>query len=344
MPVNSSALKRFQVYDKCLRSIRRDYTREDILNELAKEEKRGGSKASGEKAGSGIAVNDRQFYQDLKTIEEEWGIEIERNTGKGRNKIYRYKNPGFSIFAHQPKDNYLIRLRDTLFVLQQFRGLPHFDFLNDLFREIEEADGRELEQRIIVDFDGNPELKGLGHFSMLLTSIQLRKAIKIKYRAGFRKAHSIILSPYFLKEYGNRWFLMGSEKGYRSVSCLALDRIESLAYAEKEKFTETGTDFEKEYFEDVIGTTVPKNGKAEKIVLKFSKERFDYVESKPLHGSQRSDRKKRLVTIEVIPNRELESLILHYGNDVEVLEPESLRSEIMARISTMNGLYKKEDH
>ncbi len=340
MPVNSSALKRFQVYDRCLRSIRRDYTREDILKELAREEKRGKNKTGEGKPESGIAVNNRQFYNDLKTIEEEWGIEIERKTGRGRNKIYKYKNPGFSIFAHQPKDNYLIRLRDTLFVLQQFRGLPHFDFLNDLFREIEEADSRELEQRIIVDFDGNPELKGLGHFSMLLNAIQLRKAIKIKYRAGFRKARSIILSPYFLKEYGNRWFLMGSAKGYSSVSCLALDRIERLDYAEKEKFTGTGTDFEKEYFEDVIGTTVPKNCKAEKIVLKFSRERFDYVESKPLHGSQRSDRKKRLVTIEVIPNRELESLILHYGNDVEVLEPQHLREAVRDKITSMHNTYK----
>jgi len=340
MPVNSSALRRFQVYDKCLRSIRHDYTREDILNELAKEENREGSKSRGGKERTGIVINNRQFYEDLKAIEEEWGIEIERKTGKGREKVYRYRNPDFSIFAHQPKDNYLIRLRDTLFVLQQFRGLPHFDFLNDLFREIEGADGKELEQKIIVDFDGNPELKGLGHFSMLLTAIQAKKVLKIRYRAGFRKARNIILSPYFLKEYGNRWFLLGSEKGYRSVSCIALDRIERLAYAEKEKFMETVIDFEKEYFEDVIGTTIPKNGKPERIVLKFSRERFDYVESKPLHGSQKSDRKKRIVTIEVIPNRELESLILHYGSDVEVLEPQRLREAVRDKITSMYNTYK----
>ena len=340
MPVNSSALKRFQVYDKCLRSIQKDYTREDILNELRKEENKEGQKSRGGKERTGIEINNRQFYKDLRTIEEEWGIEIERRVAKSRKKIYRYRQPNLSIFAHQPKDNYLIKLRDTLFVLQQFRGLPHFDFLNDLFREIEGADEKELAQRIIVDFDGNPELKGLRHFSMLLNAIRLRKVLKIRYNAAYKKIRKITLSPYFLKEYSNRWFLLGSEKGYKSITNLALDRIKGLSFAGKEKFAETEIDFEKEYFEDVIGTTVPKHGEVVKVVLKFSRERFDYVESKPLHGSQKSDRKKRTVTIQVIPNREMESLILHYGDDVEVLEPETLRKAIKERILKLNKIYK----
>jgi len=312
---------------------------EDILNELRKAENRDGKTSRGGRERIGIEINNRQFYKDLRTIEEVWGIEIERKVSAGRKKIYRYKHPSFSVFAGLPKDNHLIKLRDTLFVLQQFRGLPHFEFLNDLFGEIEGSDGMELSRRIIVDFDGNPELKGLGHFSMLLSAIQLRKALKIKYRAGYRNSRSLILSPYFLKEYNNRWFLMGSEKGFRSISCIALDRIERLTYAGNEKFMETEIDFEKEYFEDVIGTTVPKNRNVVKVVLKFGKERFDYVASKPLHGSQKSDRKKRIVTIEVIPNRELESLILHYGNDVEVLEPQDLRESIIKKIRSMVKTY-----
>lgn len=341
MPVNSSALVRFQVYDKCLRSIQREYTREDILNELRKAENMDGKTKRGGQERIGIEINSRQFYKDLRTIEEVWGIGIVRKVSAGRKKVYRYKHPSFSIFAGLPKDNHLIRLRDTLFMLQQFRGLPHFDFLNDLFREIEGADGMELGRRIIVDFDGNPELKGLVHFSMLLSAIQLRKALKIRYRAGYRNSRNLILSPYFLKEYNNRWFLMGSEKGYRSISCIALDRIERITYAGREKFMETRIDFEKEYFEDVIGTTVPKIGNVVRVVLKFSKERFDYVASKPLHGSQKSDRRKRIVIIEVIPNRELESLILHYGSDVEVLEPKDLRESVISKIKSMFRIYDK---
>jgi predicted DNA-binding transcriptional regulator YafY len=342
MSVNSSALIRFQVYDKCLRSIRREYTREDILNELRKAENREGKKSRGGKERIGIEINNRQFYKDLQTIEEVWGIEIERRVAHGRHKIYRYRNPAFSMFANLPKDNHLIKLRDTLFVLQQFRGLPHFRFLDDLFQTIEGADGSELDRRIIVDFDGNPDVKGLDHFSNLLNAIQLKKVLKIKYNMSFRKKRNIIISPYFLKEYGNRWFLLGTEKGYKSISNIALDRIESLDFAKGEKYTETEVDFANDYFENVIGVTVPKNAELIRVVLKFSRERFAYVESKPLHGSQKSDRKKRTVTIEVFHNRELESLILHYGNDVEVIEPESLREAIRNRILTMYNSYKKD--
>lgn len=339
MSVNSSALIRFQVYDKCLRSIQREYTREDILNELRKEENRERKKSRGGKERAGIEINNRQFYKDLKTIEEVWGIEIERRMAHGREKIYRYRNPAFSMFANLPRDNHLIKLRDTLFVLQQFRGLPHFRFLDDLFQTIEGADGSELDSRIIVDFDGNPDLKGLDHFSPLLNAIQLKKVLRIRYNTAYKKRRDIVISPYFLKEYSNRWFLLGTEKGYKSVSVIALDRIEKIAIAGREKYAETQVDFANDYFENVIGVTVPKNAGIIKIVLRFSRQRFDYVVSKPLHGSQKADRKKLTVTIEVIHNRELESLILHYGSDVEVLEPESLRNAIKNKILAMQNSY-----
>jgi predicted DNA-binding transcriptional regulator YafY len=340
MSVNSSALVRFQVYDKCLRSIQREYTREDILHELRKAENREKKKSRGGKERTGIEINDRQFYKDLKTIEEVWGIEIERKMSCNKNKIYRYKRPDFSIFANLPRDNYLIQLRDTLFVLRQFRGLPHFQFLNELFDKIEGEDGGALSQRIIVDFDGNPDLKGLNYFSAILNAIQLKKVLKIRYNKSYKKIKDILISPYFLKEYSNRWFLLGTEKGYNSISNIAIDRIERLDYAEDEDYSETDVDFENEYFEDVIGVTIPKNPEIINVLLKFSEERFDYIESKPLHGSQKTNKEKRIVKLQVIHNKELESLILHYGSDVEVLEPESLRQNIKEKIKKMDETYE----
>ncbi|MBR4520170.1 MAG: WYL domain-containing protein [Paludibacteraceae bacterium] len=47
-----------------------------------------------------------------------------------------------------------------------------------------------------------------------------------------------------------------------------------------------------------------------------------------------------LIEITAIPNRELESLIFSFGDDVEVLQPEVLRRKIAEKVAKMHDLYK----
>ena len=51
------------------------------------------------------------------------------------------------------------------------------------------------------------------------------------------------------------------------------------------------------------------------------------------------DEQECIIQINVIPNKELEALILQYGNDVEVLSPESLRTRIKEKIQEMLNKY-----
>ncbi|MEI7424231.1 MAG: WYL domain-containing protein [Prolixibacteraceae bacterium] len=338
MSINSSALVRFQKYDECLSFFQREYTKEDILNELRKMESLERKTSRNGQSRLGIEINDRQFYKDLKTIEEVWDIKIDRIKSSKGKKIYRYRRDNFSIFANLPVKNNLLKLRDTLFILQQFKGLPQFSFLKEFFDQYDE-DRSNTEQKIIVQFDENPDLVGLEYFPKLLNAIQLKRVLRITHNASYKDVRTIVLSPYFLKEYNNRWFLLCSDIRYKNISSIALDRIEQLEYAEEEEYVETEVVFVNDYFEDVIGVTVYNKEVPINVVLKFSEERFPYVASKPLHGSQKIEEENRIVKIKVILNNELVSLILSYGNDVEVLEPESLRKEIKEKIMNMHAKY-----
>jgi predicted DNA-binding transcriptional regulator YafY len=75
--------------------------------------------------------------------------------------------------------------------------------------------------------------------------------------------------------------------------------------------------------------------------LLFNEKRGKYAETKPLHESQRNKwtDKGFLVTLKLIPNLELEQVILSYGEDVEVLSPQSLRDTIESRIKLLYNLY-----
>ena len=338
MSINSSALIRFQKYDECLSSFQSNFTKEDILDKLRKTESLQRKTSRNGIQRLGIEVNDRQFYKDLKTIEKVWKIKIDRIKLPKGKKIYRYSREDFSIFANRSRDNnYLLKLRDTLFVLQQFKGLPQFEFL---IKYLDENDDFKPIPKRIVQFDENLNRDAFDHYLKILKAIQLKRVLRVTYNESFRTKKTNLISPYFLKEYNNRWFLLCSNVGYKSISNYALDRIEAIEDVDSEKYVETNVDFDDGYFDDVVGVTV-NEGDPVDIVLKFSPKRLPYVVSKPLHESQKPPSENHTIKITVIPNLELTALILHYGSEVEVLEPESLREEIRGKISMMNQIYEK---
>ena len=102
----------------------------------------------------------------------------------------------------------------------------------------------------------------------------------------------------------------------------------------------TEVDFKK-HFQDVVGVTIPDDSiKVEKVLLRFDKERFPYVVSKPIHHSQTTiDEEKHLLQIMVRPNKELESLLLSFGPQVEILQPEWLREQFAKKIREYYKIY-----
>ena len=113
----------------------------------------------------------------------------------------------------------------------------------------------------------------------------------------------------------------------KKISILALDRIMDMREIRLDYIPNTCIDLD-EYFKDIIGVTRANTPK-EIIRLKFSEHRFPYIETKPIHNSQRTiDHRNRIIEIEVIPNKELISEILSYGIDVEVLSPQHLGGQI----------------
>ncbi|MBA3662574.1 MAG: WYL domain-containing protein, partial [Gammaproteobacteria bacterium] len=90
-----------------------------------------------------------------------------------------------------------------------------------------------------------------------------------------------------------------------------------------------------EYFEDIIGVTKPVDAAVENITLLFFGRSGKYMESKPLHGSQKSkwlDKNTLEVSLKIIINYELQRLILSYAESVKVLEPAKLALSIKERL------------
>ena len=207
--------------------------------------------------------------------------------------------------------------------------MPQFDWMEELLIRIESTFKLKSTENPIIGFEQNPYLKGLNFFTELFNAIHYKKVLNVYYQSFKQeKPIEIYLHPYFLKQYNNRWFLFGLNESTNSISNLALDRIIKIKEISKEFIENKTIDFE-EYFDDVVGVTVLENKESIKILLQISNELFPYIESKPIHGSQKikeRNSKSAIIELSLQLNYEFISLVFSYGEEVTVIEPEELKT------------------
>ena len=98
-----------------------------------------------------------------------------------------------------------------------------------------------------------------------------------------------------------------------------------------------------EYFDDMVGVTKHKDAILDKVQLWICKDQWPYIETKPLHSSQKVLERREdgsvVVELEVCQNWELDQLILLHAERIQVLEPASLRERIGNRLRAAAVLY-----
>lgn len=320
MATNKNARLRYEALDKCLSNFSRKYYIEDLqkacCDYLTKE------------LSIYTTVSKRQVYTDLKEMEASPSMQAPIVAYQdGQRKYYRYSHEGFSIV--DLTDEELMGLEATVNMLSSFRGMPQFDWMTDIIRKLKKKYKVSESQRNILSFDSNVDLRGIDRFKELFNYIINEQPIKITYEPFGKPPFKAEIHPYFLKQYNNRWFILGFNPEYNDISVFALDRIKNVESINVKFIKDTIIEDPFDYFFDVIGTTIPNSREVEKVILKFMPHRFQYVAAKPIHHTQKTDDVNYTVTLEVIPNKELESIILGFGKDVEVIAPEHLRNEII---------------
>lgn len=322
MATNKHATIRYHALDQCFSNPGRKFFIEDLIDVCNRE--------INDYTGTSDGIRRRQVFDDIKFMESEqgWSIPLDK-IREGKRVYYRYSDKNFSIKKQAINESEANQLKETLSILNRFKGMPQFDWMEEMLVRIESAFKLKTTTNPIVSFEQNPFLKGLNFFTDLFNAIHYKKALDVSYQSfKQQKPNNISLHPYYLKQYNNRWFLFGYNESTNSISNLALDRIIEIKENGKEYLENEKVDFE-EYFDDVVGVTVIENQKPVKVVLQISNDLFPYIESKPIHGSQKiRKRTSNGVTIELSLqlNYEFISLIFSYGEEVTVIEPEELKT------------------
>jgi len=336
MSTNKHATIRYHALDKCFSNFARNYYIEDLVEAC--------NKALYEFDGAVEGVKKRQVFDDIRFMESDqgWAVPLVKQKD-GRRVYYRYANRNFTIKNQPVNESEIEQIRDSLNILKRFEGIPQFEWLEELSVRLEATFGKRIAPNPIVGFEQNPYLKGLNFFTQLFNAINNKRALRVEYQS-FKHSESstFIIHPYYLKQYNSRWFLFGYNQDQGEINNLALDRIIAVAETGKEFIENESIDFN-EYFDDVVGVTVDKTQPVERIMLKVDKPLWPYIETKPIHGSQRVKERADeyvLIELQLRINYELVSTIFSLGEGVQVVEPEELVAMVKTKVWHMERNYK----
>lgn len=332
MATNKHAQIRYNTLDRCFRNSGKRFDIEDLVAAC--------NEAIYEFTGKEEGIKKRQLYEDIRFMESEqgWSIELEK-TKEGRKVFYRYEDPNFSISNKPLNETEAFQLKEALLTLSRFKGMPQYDWIDELGTRLDAEFKLNKNSEKVMSFEENEYLEGKSFISELYNAIIYKKAVAIEYKT-FKNENSTTyeLSPYHLKQYNKRWFLFGKSPKFETLTNFALDRIISIK--ESGNIYEDCTIDFNEYFEDVVGVTIPDLS-IKTIKIKIAESLVPYIKTKPLHPSQAYQFQDNIhrITIKVIPNYELESLLLSYGESLQVIEPVSFVEKMKSRIEKMKNNY-----
>ena len=157
-----------------------------------------------------------------------------------------------------------------------------------------------------------------------------------------RQASDIIFYPCLLKEYRNRWFILGITKISNEITTFALDRIQQIVPLPNEPFRQPKNFDPHTYFNNIIGVTRNTTDKPTHITFLTDHSQAPYIKTKPIHSSQQviEERKDGIIfRIDVIPNFELERELIGFGEGLKILSPDSLIRRFRKRAKLMYEIY-----
>lgn len=336
MATTKNALIREMIIDRCLSDRKHFYSTKDLMelcNEALREE------------GIPPVTSMNTIRTDIDAICNRWKVNVEE-IRVGRNRYYRYAQEGFSIYKSPLTEEELTQLSHTLMVLNRFQGLPQFEWVSELNARFKSTLMMDVSTNQVIGFEENIDAKGKEYIAPLFDAIVNKQPLRLTYqRFSSSEPRMYVIHPYYLKQYRNLWYLLCYYEGHRGITTFALDRIVACEPVKIAFCANNEVDFT-DYFDMAIGVSIDNEKGTERIRLWVSNEQYRYVETKPIHGTQRVVERRDdgvVIEIDVQRNYELMQLILSFGDAVEVLAPECLRQEVIGRLKRAMRRYLMSD-
>jgi len=336
MPKNKNAITRYKVINKMLTNGRRA-TKSQMADACSE-------------ALNNDSVSLRTIENDIQAMRYDEGLgyfaPIEYDP---LDRTYFYNQPGFSIDNLPVEVDDVRKLKLAATLLKQFSKIGTFrDFSGTIDKVVRlinysklQSDSTSLD---FIEFEKNPTTSGMELIDQLIPFIQKRRVVKITHQPFWQeRVTDFTVHPFYLKEYHGRWYLVGYCEEREGIRIFGLERIQNIEWLAMKTFTRQLFNPEM-FFEKFIGVNVPATN-PEEIILRFKNDVGKYIETQPLHPSQKlvsfSERTHEFSYFLAI-NYEFIGLVLSWQEHVEVLSPEDFRRRVREIIGKMGEQYDEK--
>ncbi len=335
MPANKYALLRYRIIDRCLTNPGKPFPTKEDLRQACEDALYG---SDGEHISISTVEKDLWAMRNEADLGYYAPIEYHRD-----ERGYHYTEEGYSINDVQLNDDDLDAIRFATNTLIQFRDLPIFQQFDQALGKIADRltvspnlDAHGVDEHI--QFESTPHAAGSEHLAPLLQAIRSRQSIRLKYTKFKDATDSIFdyeLNPYLLKEYRNRWYLLGWDPQKKHVRTFGCDRIADLELLDA-RFQVQANFEPNHYFEHALGITVLGEGKPELVEFECDPVLAKYLTSQPLHHSQkvRAQDGRMRVSLMVMPTFELLQWLQAHASELTVVSPQHIRESVIQKLES----------
>ena len=328
MPKNKNAYLRLRLIDQCLRNKNKYFNRTALAKKVS------------EKLGYTISIN--TIDKDLKALHYEFKAPVKFD--KFYNRYY-YSEP-FTLDNIELDDDEKNALNISISILNILKNTRYAESFKSVIDRLN-AETKEYEIDNIIEFEQPENTPGIEMFDSLYEAIINKETLKIKYCAYGKEIKEHVVSPYLIKEYRNRFYLVARKHDHLNdeelIYCYGMDRIKRIRKSD-ELYKQTKEFNAKNYFKHSFGITRKLDEEPIDLVLKFNAINIPYILSKPLHSSQKiinQTKNSLTISIKVYESHELNMAILGYGAGVQVIAPKSYISYIKGVANGIIKLYNK---
>lgn len=297
-------------------------------------------------------VSERTLHEDIRNMQRDdvgFGIELAHDFD-GRERIYHYEDMDYSILSRPLTQSQAEMLTKTIEMLSHLRGMPNYEWLDQTLVLLRQQFELGKTSPDYVHFSQCEKLIGLSFFTPLYEALRNERVLEITYHRFGQPSRKRVVHPYMLKQYNNRWYLIGLEERLlprHKYAVLALDRIEKVKELDGVKLLPVNRDELNRYYADIVGVSRLPEGRICEVRVKAYYPAAHYLETKPLHKSQKvvdavpGVQGYKVFKWLVLENEELVQQLLVYADQIEVLEGEWVKAKIKERAQKMLEMMDK---
>jgi predicted DNA-binding transcriptional regulator YafY len=342
MALTKKPFARYKLIDQFLKRNRGVTIRE--LTEMVNEELRLMEDNGNSEQSKKFQVSERMIRNDVEDMQEIYPVAIVKRGGK-----YYYEEQTDSIdninLTEQDKTSISLALN----IFSRFKGTPLFEKFSDaitrilsssVIRRINTSDTAKY-----IQLAETNAASGIEWVEKIYDAIVEKKVLRLHYKNFGEKESAKIISPYMLKEYRNKWYMLAYSSGNNKPGLTVPYRLSRIINIEEtnELFVEDQSFDGNKYFKYAIGVLPKHDEEPVNVKLKITgKGMIKLISEDKIHSTQEiipiSDEEIQ-VELRVYNTSELQTYILSYGEYIEVLEPVVLREKIIERINKSISKY-----